>query len=113
MNSYDEVQFPAPWHDVSCQTWHHDNTMLFEYTKQGRQAALAAMGVTGFNSGMPAFDGKILDDEIWDILAYIRSIWPERERDVQAGRNPPHQNARRLNPHQPLTLQLLEALSAI
>lgn len=25
-----------------------------------------------------------------DILAYIRSTWPERERDVQAARNPPH-----------------------
>ena len=81
---------PAPPHDASGHTWHHDNAMLFEYTKQGGQAALAAMGVTGFNSGMPAFEGVISDNEIWDILAYIRSIWPERERDVQAGRNPPY-----------------------
>jgi len=48
------------------------------------------MGVTGFNSGMPAFDGVISDDGIWNILAYIRSTWPEKERDVQASRNPPH-----------------------
>ncbi|MGB5863148.1 MAG: c-type cytochrome [Sulfitobacter sp.] len=81
---------PAPPHDASGHTWHNDNAMLFDYTKQGGQAALAAMGVTGFNSGMPAFEGIISDDEIWDILAYIRSTWPERERDVQAGRNPPH-----------------------
>tara|TARA_B110000908_G_C10018826_1_gene341993 strand:- start:105 stop:530 length:426 start_codon:yes stop_codon:yes gene_type:complete len=81
---------PAPPHDASGHTWHHDNAMLFEYTKQGGQAALAAMGVTGFNSGMPAFEGIISDDEIWDILAYICSTWPERVRDVQAGRNLPH-----------------------
>jgi mono/diheme cytochrome c family protein len=81
---------PAPPHDASGHTWHHDTAMLFDYTKQGGQAALAAMGVTGFNSGMPAFDGVISDDDIWNILAYIRSTWPEKERDVQASRNPPH-----------------------
>ncbi len=82
--------FPAPPHDASGHTWHHDNAMLFEYTKQGGETALAAMGVTNFNSGMPAFAGVISDDDIWNILAYIRSTWPARERDVQASRNPPH-----------------------
>ena len=33
----------------------------------------------------------ISDEEIWDILAYIRSTWPERVQDIQAMRNPPHQ----------------------
>jgi len=39
---------------------------------------------------MPAFDGVVSDEDIWDILAFIKSTWPEREQDAQASRNPPH-----------------------
>ena len=81
---------PAPPHDATGHTWHHDNELLFEYTKLGGKGALAARGITDFNSGMPAFDGVISDEDIWDILAFIKSTWPEREQDAQASRNPPH-----------------------
>lgn len=81
---------PAPPHDRTGHTWHHDDALLFEYTKLGGQAALEVRGVTGFNSEMPAFGETLTDDEIWDTLAYIRSTWSDRERDVQASRNPPH-----------------------
>ena len=27
---------------------------------------------------------------IWDVVAYIRSTWPERIRKIQAARNPEH-----------------------
>jgi mono/diheme cytochrome c family protein len=81
---------PAPPHDRTGHTWHHDDELLFEYTKLGGAAALEVRGVTGFNSGMPAFNETLTDDEIWDILAYIRSTWPEREREAQAKRNPQH-----------------------
>ncbi len=81
---------PAPPHDRTGHTWHHDDALLFEYTKLGGQAALEVRGVTGFTSGMPSFGETLTDDEIWNILAYIRSTWPDRERDAQARRNPPH-----------------------
>lgn len=81
---------PAPPHDQTGHTWHHDNQLLFEYSKLGGAAALEARGVTGFASGMPGFRETLTDEEIWDILAYIRSTWPERVQDVQASRNPPH-----------------------
>lgn len=81
---------PAPPHDATGHTWHHDNELLFEYTKLGGKGALAARGITDFSSGMPAFDGVISDEDIWDILAFIKSTWPEREQDAQASRNPPH-----------------------
>ncbi|NRB05896.1 MAG: cytochrome c [Rhodobacteraceae bacterium] len=81
---------PAPPHDETGHTWHHDNQLLFDYTKLGGRAALEARGVPDFNSGMPAFEGSLTDEEIWDILAYIRSTWPQREREVQASRNPQH-----------------------
>lgn len=82
---------PAPPHDETGHTWHHDNQLLFDYTKLGGSRALAAIGVQDFDSGMPAFDDTLSDEEIWDILAYIRSSWPERVQDMQASRNPPHQ----------------------
>jgi len=81
---------PAPPHDATGHTWHHDNELLFECTKLGGKGALAARGITDFNSGMPAFDGVISDEDIWDILAFIKSTWPEREQDAQASRNLPH-----------------------
>ena len=81
---------PAPPHDASGHTWHHDDELLFAYTKLGGAAALEVRGVAGFKSGMPGFGETATDDEIWNILAYIRSTWPEREQDAQANRNRPH-----------------------
>ena len=81
---------PAPPHDETGHTWHHDNALLFEYTHRGGEAALALRGVVGFTSGMPGFGEIITDDDIWDILAYIRSTWSERVQEVQAARNRPH-----------------------
>lgn len=81
---------PAPPHDATGHTWHHDNALLFDYTKLGGKKVLEVRGVAGFNSGMPAFEGSLSDGDIWDILAYIRSTWPERMQQVQASRNQPH-----------------------
>ena len=81
---------PAPPHDENGHTWHHDNKQLFEYTQLGGAEVVKRLGVKGFTSGMPGFGDVLSDDEIWEILAYIRSTWPDREREVQEGRNPPH-----------------------
>jgi len=81
---------PAPPHDETGHTWHHDNGLLFDYTKLGGQKALAQRGVTGFNSGMPEFAETLSDDQIWDILAFIHSTWSARIQENHAMRNPPH-----------------------
>lgn len=81
---------PAPPHDVSGHTWHHDNQLLFDYTKLGGRGALALRGISDFNSGMVGFADTLSDAEIWDILAYIRSTWPERAREIQDAQNPDH-----------------------
>ena len=85
----DGVPIPPP-HDATGHTWHHSNALLFEYTKLGGNSALAARGVADFNSGMPAFESVISDDDIWNILAYIRSTWPEKEKEIQANRSSSH-----------------------
>lgn len=74
---------PAPPHDASGHTWHHDDKVLFDYTKQGGQA-LMPEGVT---SGMPGFEGVFSDADIWAVLSFIKSRWPEeiRQRQPKSG----------------------------
>lgn len=81
---------PAPPHDETGHTWHHDNALLFSYTKLGGEGALKQRGIENFKSGMPAFSDVLSDEEIWNILAYIQSTWPDRVKEIQASRNPPH-----------------------
>lgn len=86
----DDGTLPAPPHDETGHTWHHDNGLLHAYTRLGGQAALEQRGVTGFRSGMPGFADVLSDEDIWDVLAFIRSTWPKRVQEMQASRNPPH-----------------------
>lgn len=76
----------APPHDETGHTWHHTDSMLFNYTKLGGKAALAAQGID-FASGMPGFGDQLTDDQIWNILAYIKSTWPDRQRQIQDERS--------------------------
>ncbi len=82
----EDGQLPAPPHDETGHTWHHGDGLLFSYTKLGGKAALAQQGVV-FNSGMPGFADRLSDQQIWDILAYIKSTWPARQQELQATRS--------------------------
>ncbi|WP_298855730.1 cytochrome c [uncultured Ruegeria sp.] len=82
---------PSPPHDETGHTWHHDNQLLFEYTQLGGEAVLAARGVDAFASGMPGFVDTLTDDDIWDVLTYIRSTWPDDIQQLQASRNLSHE----------------------
>ena len=69
----------APPHDETGHTWHHPDDLLFQITKEGGRP---------YNprSGMPGFKSILSDDEIWSVLAYIKSRWPAqiqtRQRDL-------------------------------
>ena len=78
--------FPAPPHDETGHTWHHDDAMLIDYITRGGQAVLDDMGVS-FTSGMPGFGAELEDSEIEAILDYIKSTWPAHIRDAQAQRS--------------------------
>lgn len=78
-------RLPAPPHDETGHTWHHADAMLFEYTKFGGQAYMTRQGIA-FESGMPGFADQLTDRQILDVLAFIRSTWPERIRAAQAER---------------------------
>ena len=75
--------YPAPPHDATGHTWHHGDRMLFDYTKLGGEGLFAARGITNFESGMPGFAEILTDDEIRDVLAFIKSTWPEPLRQHQ------------------------------
>lgn len=77
---------PAPPHDETGHTWHHDDAMLRDYITRGGQAVLDDMGVT-FTSGMPGFGSFLNAEEIEAILDYIKSTWPDRIQDMQAQRS--------------------------
>ena len=72
-------RLPAPPHDASGHTWHHPDQILFDITKQG----VAAFAPERYESDMPAFAETLSDDQIWAVLAYIKSTWPEEIRAQQ------------------------------
>ena len=74
-----EGGLPAPPHDAGGHTWHHADQLLFDYTKKGG----AALAPDGFKSNMPAFAETLSDAEIVSILAFIKSTWPEKQREYQ------------------------------
>lgn len=65
-------RLPAPPHDETGHTWHHTDQQLFDITKLG----LAPFAPPNYQSDMPAFGGVLTDDEIWAVVAFMKSTWP-------------------------------------
>ena len=47
--------------------------MVFDNTKLGGQPTLEAVGVKDFSNGMQAFGDVLADEQIWEIMIFIRS----------------------------------------
>ncbi|MBD3676889.1 MAG: cytochrome c [Rhodobacteraceae bacterium] len=65
---------PAPPHDATGHTWHHPDSQLFLITKFGIEALVGG----DYKSDMPGFKEVLNDQEILDVLAFIKSTWPDR-----------------------------------
>jgi mono/diheme cytochrome c family protein len=74
-------RMPAPPHDASGHTWHHPDPVLFGITKEGLVPGKYAP--PKYQSDMPGFAAVLSDGQIRAVLAYIKSTWPEREREYQ------------------------------
>ena len=59
--------------------------LLFTYTQLGGAETLARQGME-FESGMPGFGDGLSDQEIWNIIAFIKSTWADRIREIQSVR---------------------------
>jgi S-disulfanyl-L-cysteine oxidoreductase SoxD len=74
-------RLPAPPHDASGHTWHHPDSVLFGITKHGLVPGKYAP--PGYQSDMPAFGNTLSDEDIWAVLAYIKTSWPKEIRGMQ------------------------------
>jgi len=80
-------EYPAPPHDRTGHTWHHSDKVLIDYVTLGGAELLKSQGINNFKSGMPAFGEILTEQNILDVLAYIKSTWPPREQQVQKSRS--------------------------
>ncbi|MBX2879711.1 MAG: cytochrome c [Granulosicoccus sp.] len=71
---------PAPPHDETGHTWHHADDLLFEITKYG---AARVINDPSYQSAMPLYENILSDQEIIAVLSFIKSRWPEQERQWQ------------------------------
>lgn len=76
-------RLPAPPHDDSGHTWHHPMEQLFAIIKFGLVPPNAP---AGYASDMPAFGGRLSDEEIRAVLAYIESRWSAEVRRMREER---------------------------
>lgn len=65
-------RLPAPPHDASGHTWHHDNGSLFRITKYG----IAGLVGGDYQSDMAGYESILSDAEIIAVLSFIKSRWP-------------------------------------
>jgi mono/diheme cytochrome c family protein len=77
-------RLPAPPHDETGHTWHHPDGQLFRITKLGLKPPLAP---EGYESDMPPFGPILTDEQIWAVLAFVKSRWPAEIRARQNGLN--------------------------
>ena len=79
-------RLPAPPLDGTGHGWRHSNAELFHMVK----FSVLDQAGPGYQTDMPAFDGKLPDADIQAILAYIHSRWPSGIQAAQAFLNPDH-----------------------
>ena len=72
-------RFPAPPHNSTGHTWHHDDDLLIQIIREG------GMGDEDFYE-MPAFGNVLTDEEIKAVLAFIKTLWTEEQRALQQER---------------------------
>jgi mono/diheme cytochrome c family protein len=63
----------APPHDETGHTWHHPDMQLFAIVALGSEAVVG----NGYKSRMMGFREILTEQEVLDVMAYIKSTWPE------------------------------------
>jgi mono/diheme cytochrome c family protein len=68
---------PPPALDADGFAWHNPDRALVGIIRHGIVAR-----------GMPAFAGQVSDDDIWAVVAFMKSTWPEETRQHHDSLNP-------------------------
>lgn len=69
---------PAPPHDETGHTWHHNDNYLFMITKYGVEEILGEK----YPNNMPAYKEILSDKEIVAVLSYIKSTWSPKVQKI-------------------------------
>ena len=67
----------APPHNEAGHSWHHSDTLLIRYVTEGGFSDPARFYV------MPPFDDILTDEQIKLVIAYIKTLWTDKQRDMQ------------------------------
>ncbi len=70
----DDGKLPAPPHNETGHTWHHPSAQLFAITKYGTEALVGG----DYRSDMRGFVDDLTDPQIWAVLSFIKSRWPDK-----------------------------------
>src|SRR5438552_1130506 len=76
-----------PRHNANGHTWHHADCELLQIVRDGADEMTRSMRDMMAPPGAPqmqAFKDKLSDDDIRDVLAFIRTMWTAQQRNVQA-----------------------------
>ena len=74
-----EGKLPAPPHDETGHTWHHSDAVLFKLTKDGIQSIAGP----DYPTDMIAYADVLSDEEIWAVIAFIKSTWHKEIQEIQ------------------------------
>jgi mono/diheme cytochrome c family protein len=66
-------RYPPPPLDGSAHAWHHSTETLERMIRVGSPADIG---------GMPAWDGKLTNQQIDDVIVWIKSLWPDEVYDI-------------------------------
>lgn len=61
-------RFPPPPLDSSAHAWHHPTAVLLEVIREGSPEG---------QGNMPAWKGKLSEQQMQDVVAYIKSLWSD------------------------------------
>lgn len=62
-----EGRYPPPPLDGSAHAWHHSTETLEKMIREGSPGP----------GGMPPWDGKLTNQQIDDVIVWIKSLWPD------------------------------------
>ena len=65
-------RYPPPPLDGSAHAWHHSTETLEKMIREGSPGP----------GGMPPWDGKLTNQQIDDVIVWIKSLWPDDVYDV-------------------------------
>jgi mono/diheme cytochrome c family protein len=74
----------APSHGSDGHTWHHPDNPLLRMVMDGTNVIRESLGLPKSEMEMPAFRGRLTEEEALAVLNYIKTWWTEEQRDSQA-----------------------------